>query len=117
MYISSIGAKHTSNNFYLRIKGEIELALQQVGFADLSIVRPSMLLGDRQEKRMGESIGKIVMLLFTPFLLFSNYKPIHAQVVAAAMRRISKKSTGFNIYSSSALTKIAKDKYDFKQSF
>ena len=64
----------------------------------LSIIRPSLLLGTRNEKRYGEQIAQFVMPFFS-FLMPPNYKPIDAFQVAKAMVNISKnKKSGTNIY-------------------
>jgi len=59
--VSSIGAAETSRNYYLRIKGEMETDILKLNFENTAIVRPSMLLGERKEKRIGEIVGKVVM--------------------------------------------------------
>lgn len=90
MLVSSVGADSNSNNFYLKIKGEVEaftklLPIQQVGF-----FQPSLLLGNRKEFRLGERIAQMVMPLFN-FLIPSKYKAIEASVVAKAMLGFAKK--------------------------
>lgn len=88
--VSSLGADAKSSNFYLKVKGQTEEAIEQLGFeAFYVIMRPSMLLGDRKESRLGEAIGKAVMTTFD-FLLagpFKKYKAIHGKKVAAAMAK------------------------------
>lgn len=87
LLISSVGANKNSANFYLRTKGQIEHDLIQLGYEKTIIVRPSMLLGDRNEFRLGETIGKGLMQAFRFLMLgaFEKYKPIHALTVAKAM--------------------------------
>lgn len=87
--ISSVGADASSSNFYTRLKGEVEDAIRSMPIASLTILRPSMLLGDRKETRIGESIGKALMKLFA-FMIPAKYKPIHAREVARAMVRAAK---------------------------
>lgn len=88
--VSSLGADAKSSNFYLKVKGQIEEAIENLGFeAFYVIMRPSMLLGDRRENRIGEAIGKAVMTTFD-FLLagpFRKYKAIHGKKVAVAMAK------------------------------
>lgn len=88
--VSSVGANSKSNNFYLKLKGEVENAVKSVGLRSVHIIRPSMLLGDRKEFRLGEKIGSPVMKAIS-FLFPSKYKPIHAKDVAKAMFVASKK--------------------------
>jgi uncharacterized protein YbjT (DUF2867 family) len=99
--VSSVGANSKSKNFYLQLKGEVEDAVKNSEIQSISIFRPSILLGDRKEKRLGESIGKVGMQFFS-FAMIGNlekYKPVHAREVAAAMINASKKRlTRFNVY-------------------
>ena len=97
-FVSSSGADFKSNNFYLKLKGEIENSIIKLKLKSLSIIRPSLLLGKRNEKRYGEQIAQFVMPFFS-FLMPPNYKPISAFQVAKAMVNISKnKKSGTNIY-------------------
>jgi uncharacterized protein YbjT (DUF2867 family) len=84
-----MGANTTSWFFYNQVKGEIEDSLKAVGFKSLGIFQPSMLLGDRDEERSGESIGQKVMLGLK-FAIPKNYKPINGDKVAAAMQKVAK---------------------------
>ncbi len=96
--VSSVGANSKSNNFYLKLKGEIEEAVQSVGLNSVHIIRPSMLLGDRKEFRFGEKFFTPLMKVFS-FLLPSKYKAIHARDVAKAMIAASKKDEeGFFVW-------------------
>ncbi len=98
LLVSSVGADSSSGSFYLKIKGEVEDAVQESGVQSVSIFRPSILLGERNESRPGETIGKVVMKVFS-FLLPSRMKPIHADDVAAAMLWAAKQGReGFHFY-------------------
>jgi uncharacterized protein YbjT (DUF2867 family) len=85
--VSSIGATPNTSNFYLKVKGEVELALQSLGFSKLIILQPSMLLGPRKEFRLGEVIGKKVMCVLDPLMFgpIKKYRGINAATVASAM--------------------------------
>ena len=85
--VSSVGADPASANFYLRTKGEMEQAVGEIGFAKFGIVRPSLLLGDRDEFRPAEALGKIATTLINPFLLggLAKYRGVDADTVATAM--------------------------------
>ena len=89
VYISSIGADSKSNNSYLKLKGEVEDALHSMKIESLLIFRPSLLLGKRQEFRLGEFIWTLVMMPLS-FLLPSKMKPVKAYFVAKAMAEASK---------------------------
>lgn len=109
--VSSIGAAETSRNYYLRIKAEMEKGILKLNFDNTAIVRPSMLLGERKERRRGEVVGKVVMKTFQPVLIgkLSKYRAIHARDVARAMILILQKKRGKNIIESDELQKIARE--------
>ena len=85
--VSAIGAYERSPVFYSRIKGELESHLRELEYPVLSIFQPSLLLGDRQEQRLGELAAAKLAPLFNPLLMggLSDYKAIDAEVVARAM--------------------------------
>ncbi len=56
--VSSLGADAGSRVFYSKVKGELEEAVKKLRYDWLIIFRPSILLGDRKEKRTGEAIGR-----------------------------------------------------------
>ena len=89
--VSSVGANSDSSNFYLRTKGDLENKIQLLGFQNFVSVRPSMLLGDREESRLGEKIGKVFSNLLSPLLFGSlrKYHGIEASDVAKAMQRLA----------------------------
>jgi uncharacterized protein YbjT (DUF2867 family) len=87
MVISSIGANAKSSNFYLRTKGLMEHGIRSYRFQRITIVRPSLLLGKREEFRAMERLAAQI-LGWTSFLfigLLRKYKPIKAENVALAM--------------------------------
>lgn len=92
MLVSSIGANAKSSNFYLRTKGEIEDAIALMNFENFIILRPSMLLGERKEKRFGETVGKIFMQTFSFAFAggLKKYKAIGASTVASCMVALAK---------------------------
>lgn len=96
---SSLGADSKSNNFYLKVKGETEDFIRQLNYVSFSIFRPSMLLGNRTEFRLGETIGKIVMqgLSFMFIGKLKRYKAIHVNQVASAMIKHSTANKTGNI--------------------
>lgn len=105
--ISSIGANHTSKNFYLQLKGEVEETIRTYSLPSIAIYRPSMLLGKRKEFRFGELLTKILMKPFI-FLIPQAYKPIQAKTVAQAMLKNAKLSTqGITVYEYNHIMGIA----------
>ena len=57
LLVSSVGASPTSRGFYLRVKGDLAKAVTAMAFQSITVVRPSFLLGDRDEFRLGEEIA------------------------------------------------------------
>jgi len=93
--VSSVGAAQPKG-FYLQTKAEVEKALLDSGLPYV-IVRPSLLLGDREEFRLGERLAAI--LLAKPYLALARtfaphaprvwkYAPIEASKVAEALLRV-----------------------------
>ena len=109
LIISSLGADATSGNFYLKTKGEIQNFLKDCAFESVSILQPSILLGDRKEFRFGEKVGGFLMKML-PFLFLGNlkkYRPIESKTVAKALLRIAQKNNiGFKIYESDLIQEI-----------
>ena len=108
--VSSIGANELARNYYLRIKGEMERGIRKLDFDNLVIVRPSMILGPREEKRFGEIFGKILMKLLG-FLFIGNlkrYKGIHALTIARAMINILKLNMHEVVYESDELEALGR---------
>jgi uncharacterized protein YbjT (DUF2867 family) len=92
LLVSSIGADSQSRNFYLKLKGEVEEKVGSLGLPAVSIFRPSMLLGQRAEFRLGEKIGQVLMGVLG-FLIPAQYKAIDVKTVAKAMVTVAKKDT------------------------
>jgi uncharacterized protein YbjT (DUF2867 family) len=89
LLVSSVGANPRSRIFYSRVKGQVEEAVGRLAYQAVHIFRPSFLLGDRAERRIGERIGTAVSRVASPLLIgpFRKYQPIAADAVAAAMVR------------------------------
>ena len=65
---SAMGADAQSRVFYNRVKGELESALRTRGFASLTLVRPGLIGGDRDERRLGETLATHVLRTLHPLL-------------------------------------------------
>lgn len=103
-HVSSIGANAKSGNFYLYVKGELEEKLKDLNFERAIVVRPSFILGDRKEFRLGEKIG-IVIMKSIGFLMIGSlkkYKGVHAKQIAKCMidEVCNANNTGFHIIES-----------------
>lgn len=110
--VSALGAAAGSRVFYNRVKGEMEAALQGLGFDTLVIARPSLLVGDRaalgQPERRGERLG---LLLSRPLggLIPAAWRPIDAAVVARALlRTLAAGRPGVQILESAALQEVGR---------
>ncbi len=79
-----MGSNPNSSIFYNRVKGEVEKSLDKLGFSSLVILRPSLLLGKRNEFRLGEKIGSTLIRILAP-LTPLNYRGIQASTVAGCM--------------------------------
>ncbi|MBY0536332.1 MAG: NAD(P)H-binding protein [Chitinophagaceae bacterium] len=90
--VSAVGANAQSGNFYSKLKGETEQALKAVQLKSFHILQPSLLMGNRAEKRTGERIAQLIMPLIS-FLLPDRYKPIQGSDVAACMLQLAKYPT------------------------
>ncbi|HCQ7474115.1 TPA: NAD(P)H-binding protein [Klebsiella michiganensis] len=104
LVVSAMGANAHSPFFYNRVKGEMEEALIEQQWPRLTIARPSMLVGEREKKRAGETL---LAPLFS--LLPGNLKSIDARDVASALlaEALSPAQEGVRILSSSQLRERA----------
>ncbi|HHT1315996.1 TPA: NAD(P)H-binding protein [Klebsiella michiganensis] len=104
LVVSAMGANAHSPFFYNRVKGEMEEALIAQQWPRLTIARPSMLIGEREKKRTGETL---LAPLFS--LLPGNLKSIDARDVASALlaEALSPAQEGVRILSSSQLRERA----------
>jgi len=87
LVMSSMGANAKSKIFYSRTKGEMEQAVLDQKIPKTYILRPSLIVGERNEKRFGESLGAILLKLANVFLVgkYKKYRAIKADCIAAAM--------------------------------
>jgi uncharacterized protein YbjT (DUF2867 family) len=102
LMISSIGADPDSSGFYLRTKGEAEQAVREYSFNKIVILRPSMLLGKRNEFRLLEEVGKLIMLPMKYILRgrLRKYRAIDANRVAKAMIKFANVTTTKSVFES-----------------
>ncbi len=106
LVVSSLGADPGSSQFYLRTKGEMESAVRDLGLPSVHVFRPSLLAGDRDEFRLGERAGGVLLRLFSP-LVPERYRPVEDNVLAAAMTRAAVEEAGpFEIYESDEIRRL-----------
>ncbi len=107
--VSSVGADPGARNYYYRIKGNMEMDVRSLEFDRKVILRPSILLGKRDEFRLLESIGKGFIKTFG-FLLNDKrrkYRGVYGKDVAYAMVREINNVNGKEIYESDEIKDIA----------
>ncbi len=110
LIISALGASANSKIFYNRLKGELQDKLIAMQLPGLNIFQPSLLLGNRHEKRSGERFGQVIAQAIKPFLSgrLKKYRAIHVDNVALGMFIIAKKKlSGNHIYASNIIQQIA----------
>ncbi|KQN43384.1 nucleoside-diphosphate sugar epimerase [Pseudomonas sp. Leaf48] len=102
--ISALGADPKSSIFYNRVKGEMELALRAQDWPQLTICRPSLLLGERTEPRLGEKLAGPLSRLIP-----GKYHGIEACQLARAMWRLAlEEQDGVRVIESDELRKLGK---------
>jgi uncharacterized protein YbjT (DUF2867 family) len=110
LLVSAVGADPESRVFYSRVKGETEADVRKLPYRAVQIFRPSLLLGERAEFRLGERIAMLaapLMALFLPGRL-RRYRPIQAAVVAHAMVNIARQAPrGPNVFEYNAIVASA----------
>ena len=90
LLVSSSGANAESRNPYLQMKGELERKVQKLPFERISIFQPSLLLGQRQEFRLAEKLGSLLLPMFCAIPGLRRYRPIRGEEVAAKMVQVSR---------------------------
>lgn len=88
LLVTAQGANPNSTFFYNRVKGELENEIKKIGFDNYTVIRPSLILGDRKEKRRIEELGQflfthIEFLFFGPF---RKFRAVQASDIALKMR-------------------------------
>ena len=108
IFISSIYANPKSSGDYVKFKGLVEEELKKLNFSNLGILRPSFLMGDRKENRVGEKIGVLTFRLLSPFLLgpLKKMRPINSEKVAKAMIKIANENLERTVFESDEIVEL-----------
>ncbi|BAX81162.1 NAD(P)H-binding protein [Labilibaculum antarcticum] len=108
LVISALGANSESNVFYNKTKGEMEQAVLSQGIANTYILRPSLINGKRDEDRLGEKIGAILMKVLSPFLLgkWKMYRAIKAETIANALHALAQAKPDYKIIESDKIQEV-----------
>ncbi|KRF19477.1 NAD(P)H-binding protein [Paenibacillus sp. Soil787] len=85
--VTAMGANRKSSIFYNQVKGEVEEGLRELKLRALYMLRPSLILGDRDETRWGEKWGSVVSRAISPLMIgrLRTYRPIHAKTIAKGL--------------------------------
>jgi len=106
LLVSAIGADPDSRVFYSRVKGETEAAIRRLPYRGIQVFRPSLLLGERPEFRLGERIATLGAPVLAALLFgrLRRYRPIHAATIARAMVTIAQEAPrGPNVFEYDAM--------------
>ena len=110
LLVSALGADAGSRVFYNRTKGEAEEAVKAVGFDGVALLRPSLLVGEREESRPAERVAIVASGLFSWAMAgpLVRWKPVPAEAVAAAMVAVANGTlTGVRIVENKEIHRLA----------
>ncbi|WP_026880171.1 NAD-dependent epimerase/dehydratase family protein [Hymenobacter norwichensis] len=110
LLVSAMGADPTARIYYNRVKGEAEQAVRELPFRTIHIFRPSLLLGEREEKRRGEQLGAVLLRVLNPVLVgpLRKYRAVSGVAVARAMlQAASKDSSGIQVHPSDEIAQTS----------
>jgi uncharacterized protein YbjT (DUF2867 family) len=109
LLVSAVGADPQSRIFYNRVKGETEAAVKRLPFRAVWVLRPSLLMGDREEFRVGERLASAVSRPLAPLLVgrLRRYRPILAADVARAMVRLAHEHGTGGVVESDEIARLA----------
>ena len=111
IFVSALYANPKSSGDYIKFKGLVEEELKRLNFTKLAIMRPSFLIGNRKEKRVGEKIGILVFKILSPLLLgpIKKMRPIHSANVAKAMIKVANEDLQKNTFESNEIIELILD--------
>ncbi len=109
-FVSSGYADPKSSGDYLKFKGLVEEEIKNLNFDKIGIMRPSFLLGNRKETRIGEKIGIAIFKLITPILIgpFRKMRPINAEIVSTAMIKLANEKVDQSIFESNEIVDLVR---------
>ena len=111
LVISAMGANETSHVFYNKTKGQMELDVLKQNIKNTFVLRPSLIGGERKERRLLEKIGLAVFQVIEPLFIgkLKQYKIIDAETIAIAMIKLANnRSNAGVIITSNDIKQIAK---------
>ncbi len=110
IFVSSGFADPKNSGDYLKFKGLVEEEIKNLNFEKIGILRPSFLLGNRKENRIGEKIGIFIFKLLSPIFVgrIKKMKPIHSEKVAKAMIKIANENIQKTIFESNEISDLVR---------
>ena len=111
IFVSSISANPKSKSDYLKFKGQVEEEIKNLNFQKIAIMRPSFLMGKREENRVVERVGITIFNFFSPLFLGSlkKMKPIHSEIVAKIMIRAANENMQKTVFESDEIVTLSLD--------
>lgn len=107
--VSAMGADAHSRMFYNRVKGEMEATLKSMSLPGLHILRPSLLDGDREERRPAEKASLVLARILRP-VLPADYRPVQAKTVAEAMVALALSEREPGVWLSGQLQRLGEER-------
>ena len=107
-FVSSGYANSKSSGDYLKYKGLVEEEILSLGFSKTGILRPSFILGNREEFRLGEKIGIIIFKLLNPLFVgpLRKMRSIHSETIAIAMIKLANENIDQKIFESDQISDL-----------
>ncbi len=109
LVVSALGADPGSRIFYNQIKGEMEHAVARLPYEATQIVRPALLLGDRDVNRPKERVAELLTKPLTPLLAgpLRKYRPIQGEAVARSLiAAAQQRRPGVHVFESDELQRV-----------
>lgn len=110
--ISAMGANPDSKVFYNKTKGEMERDVLKQEISNTYILQPGLISGDRDEKRLGESIAKFFFKILNP-IIPKKYRSISPKTIAKAMIVLANQGHSKTRVENQTLKEIAKDAWNW----
>lgn len=111
LLVTSLGANAKSLIYYNKVKGEVEEAVSDLKLKSLKIFQPSLLIGFREDFRLGEELGKFASSFLSFFIVGAHRRlwTIEGKEVAKAMFNVARShDQGQEVFKSGEIINIAR---------
>lgn len=110
LIVSALGSNAQSKVFYNRVKGEMEDAVLNMNIPHTYIMQPSLISGDRKERRLGELVAKQIFKVLNFILIgpLKKYQSINPKEIALAMIKLANEKPNRGRVSSDQIKNIAR---------